>query len=63
MSVQKAMASIEKKQHILVCLSASPSNEKIVQTAAKMAKVLDARFTAIYVQNGFVLTENDQKKT
>ena len=46
MSAQKTITSIEKKQHILVCLSASPSNEKIVQTAAKMAKVLDARFTA-----------------
>ena len=40
MSAQKAIASIEKKQHILVCLSASPSNEKIVQTAAKMAKAM-----------------------
>lgn len=45
MSAQKTIINIEKKQHILVCLSASPSNEKIVQTAAKMAKVLDARFT------------------
>ena len=42
MSAQKTITNIEKKQHILVCLSASPSNEKIVQTAAKMAKVLDA---------------------
>ena len=56
MSAQKTITRIEKKQHILVCLSASPSNEKIVQTAAKMAKVLDARFTAIYVQNDFALT-------
>ena len=62
MSAQKTITNIEKKQHILVCLSASPSNEKIVQTAAKMAKVLDARFTAIYVQNDFALTESDQKK-
>ena len=50
MSAQKTITSIEKKQHMLVCLSASPSNEKIVKTAAKMAKVLDARFTEIYVQ-------------
>lgn len=62
MSAQKTITSIEKKQHMLVCLSASPSNGKIVQTAAKMAKVLDARFTAIYVQNDFALTESDQKK-
>ena len=62
MSAQKAITNIEKKHHILVCLSASPSNETIVQTAAKMAKVLDARFTAIYVQNDFALTESHQKK-
>ena len=61
MSAQKTITCLEKKQHILVCLSASPSNEKIVQTAAKMAKVLDARFTAIYVQNDFALTDSDQK--
>ena len=40
MSAQKTITSLEKKQHILVCLSASPSNEKIVQTAAKMAKAM-----------------------
>lgn len=62
MSAQKTITNIEKKQHILVCLSASPSNEKIVQTAAKMAKVLDARFTALYVNNDFSLTENDKKR-
>ncbi len=39
-------------EHILVCLSAAPSNQKIVDTAAKMAKALQARFTALYVQTG-----------
>ena len=51
MSAQKTITNIEKKQHILVCLSASPSNEKIVQTAEKMAKVLYALFTAVFVNN------------
>ena len=39
-------------EHILVCLSAAPSNQKIVYTAAKMANALQARFTALYVQTG-----------
>ena len=46
----------------VVSVAVVDDNEKIVQTAAKMAKVLDARFTAIYVQNDFALTESDQKK-
>ena len=38
--------------HILVCLSAAPSNLKIIDTAAKMANALQAHFTALYVQIG-----------
>ncbi len=37
-------------EHILVCLSASPSNAKIVKTAAKMASAFGGSFTALYVQ-------------
>ena len=38
---------VEKKdEHILVCLSSSPTNKKIISTAAKMAGVFHARFTA-----------------
>ena len=44
---------VEKKdEHILVCLSSSPTNKKIISTAAKMAGVFHARFTALYVQTG-----------
>ncbi len=35
------------EEHILVCLSSSLSNTRIIHTAARMAKVLGARFTAI----------------
>ena len=28
----------KENEHILVCLSSSPSNEKIIRTAAKMAR-------------------------
>ena len=37
-------------EHILVCLSASPTNAKIVKTAAKMASAFGGSFTAIYVK-------------
>ena len=40
----------QKKEHILVCLSSSPSNEKIIRTAAQMAQAFQAGFTALYVQ-------------
>ncbi len=37
-------------EHTLVCLSASPSNARIVKTAAKMASAFGGSFTALYVQ-------------
>ncbi len=37
-------------EHTLVCLSASPTNAKIVKTAAKMASAFGGSFTALYVQ-------------
>lgn len=39
------------KEHVLVCLSSSPSNARIVETAAKMAKAYKADFTALYVRS------------
>lgn len=38
------------QEHILVCLSASPSNSKIIKTAAKMVGAFGGNFTALYVQ-------------
>ena len=37
-------------EHILVCLSPSPSNAGIVETAARMARAFGGDFTALYVQ-------------
>ncbi|MGN0707793.1 MAG: DUF4118 domain-containing protein [Faecalibacterium sp.] len=37
-------------EHILACLSSSPSNAKIVRTAARMAQAFGGAFTALYVQ-------------
>lgn len=39
------------KEHILVCLSASPTNAKVIRTAARMAQAFHADFTALYVEN------------
>lgn len=38
-------------EHILVCLSASPSNTKVIRTASRMAKAFNAKFTALYVES------------
>lgn len=37
-------------EHILICLSPSPSNEKVIRTAARMATALFAQFSALYVE-------------
>ncbi len=37
-------------EHILVCLSSSPSNPKIIRTAARMATAFRSDFTALFVE-------------
>lgn len=37
-------------EHILVCLSSSPSNAKVIRTAARFADAFHASFTALFVQ-------------
>ena len=37
-------------EHILVCLSSSPSNERVVRTAVRMASVFGSQLTALYVR-------------
>ncbi len=44
------MKKTNTKEHVLVCLSSAPSNARIIETAAKMAKAFSASFTALYVQ-------------
>lgn len=38
------------QEHVLVCLSPSPANPKIIEEAGKMAHAFGAEFTAIYIQ-------------
>lgn len=37
-------------EHILICLSSSPSNAKVIRTAARMAEAFHSGFTALFVQ-------------
>ena len=62
MRLQSEHMEPKTEEHILVCLSAAPSNEKIVSTAAKMASALQARFTALYVQTGKNMDGTDKEK-
>lgn len=43
-------AALYADGRILVCLSPSPSNQKIIRTAARMAKAFQAAFTALFVE-------------
>ena len=38
------------KEHIMVCIGISPTNQKIIRTASRMAKAFHADFTALYVE-------------
>lgn len=52
------------EEHILVCLSASPSNARIIRTAARMAEAFHGAFTALYVEtpNSDKMKEADKKR-
>ena len=51
-------------EHILVCVSPSPTNAKIIRTAARMAQAFRGRFTALYVQTTALsaLGQGDQER-
>ena len=51
-------------EHILVCLSSSPSNGKIIRTAARMARAFRGTFTALFVETpgAGAMNENDEKR-
>lgn len=43
-------ASYFTDEHVLVCLSSSPTNPKIIRTAARMAQAFRGRLTALFVE-------------
>lgn len=50
-------------EHILVCLSSSPTNGRIIRTAARMAGAFKGRFTALFVETGdFEKMSEDNKR-
>ena len=49
-------------EHILVCLSSSPTNAKIIRTAARMASAFKGSFTALFVETpGFSSITEENK--
>lgn len=58
---------MEKQQgapdHVLVCLSTSPSNKKTIEAAARMADAFGAKFTALYVQRVEMDMLSDENRT
>lgn len=53
-----------REEHILVCLSSSPSNAKIIRTAARLANAFKGRMTAVYVETPRFkfMSEEDKKR-
>ena len=53
---------LESNERILVCLSSSPSNQKVIEAAARMAEAFHAALSAIYVKpaNYNALPETDK---
>lgn len=50
MEQTQTISNHRSKEHILVCLSSSPSNERIVRMAGQMAQAFGGTLTALYVQ-------------
>lgn len=49
-------------EHILACLSSSPTNMKIIRTAARMANAFKGEFTALFVVTPSFETMSDENK-
>ena len=60
----KSHSDYHTDEHILVCLSSSPSNPKIIRTASRMANAFKGAFTALFVETPDyqVMPEEDVKR-
>ena len=45
-----ASAGYYTGEHILICLSSSPSNARVIRTAARLSDAFHGRFTALFVE-------------
>ncbi len=52
----------DKGERILVCLSTSPSNRKVIAAAAKMAEAFSAVLTAVYIKPSYYEELSDDDK-
>ena len=61
---EKSGGAYHTDEHILVCLSPSPSNARIIRTAARMAAAFKGALTALYVEtsNAKNMSDGDQKR-
>lgn len=49
-------------EHIMMCLSSSPSNASVVRTAAKMAEAFHGRLTALFVETSDFVEMSEEDK-
>lgn len=60
----KQKKSSYTNEHILVCLSPAPSNQRVIRTAARMANAFFGEFTAVFVETpGFCKTSTKVKES
>ncbi len=62
--VRQSQADYHTDEHVLVCLSSSPTNAKIIRTAARMASAFKGSFTALFVETPdfAVMREEDKNR-
>lgn len=58
----KSNATYHTDEHILVCLSSSPANPKIIRTAARMASAFKGGFTALFVETPDFVAQTEEDK-
>ena len=56
------MENFTEDEHILVCLSSSPSNARIIRAAQKMAQAFNAKFTALFVETPAFSSMSDEDR-
>lgn len=49
-------------EHLLVCLSSSPSNAKVIRTAARMAESFHGKLTALFVETSASLSAENKAR-
>lgn len=56
--------TVNADEHILVCLSSSPTNAKNIRTAARMANAFQGQFTALFVETPALsgMSQEDQER-